>query len=146
MNNINRISVNDGHYGTTSKSTKISNTIKKGLNNYISSVAQDYRDKTLTTIATATGGAVYGAKKANEKANQGFTMLDRNTTAKTINGALLGFATGLLISNASSYLDTANRFTNYEKKFDETNIGKKIDSYITKAENYLKNAVGGGSY
>jgi len=71
-------------------------------------------------------------------------MLERKVATKaaigTAKGAGVGWAGGEIISSVT------NKVAGVEKWFDNTKVGKTIDHSITKAENWLHKAIGGGSY
>jgi hypothetical protein len=110
----------------------------------VSSVADDLRSNTLTNTVGIVAGGAGGAAKA---ANTGFTMASRQVGKKTVQGAAKGAAKGWLGSHVGAAVTgIANKVAAVEKWFDNTSVGKAIDSGITSVENLAHKAIGGGSY
>ncbi|MGG3937286.1 hypothetical protein [Anoxybacillus kestanbolensis] len=120
------------------------NSLQKVAHRVVSSVANDLRDNTLTNLVSIPLGAAKGGQMAYKAATTGFTMLERKAGLKTTMGAVKGGAVGYIGGNVAA--EVSNKIIGVEKWFDNNKIGKSIDKGITKAENWLHKAIGGGSY
>ncbi|MCT4597084.1 MAG: hypothetical protein N4A50_04300 [Vallitalea sp.] len=74
-------------------------------------------------------------------------MVSRNVGRKTAQGVIKGAGKGFIGAHVGvAVTGIANKIASVEKWFDNTSVGKAIDSGITSVENLAHKAIGGSSY